>query len=368
MIRDLERSPEINPTDRREFLQRLALRLSQRGYPTATSDLLKDLISKQFKLQLARLAPEARAAQLERYFADLRSSATLTRDLGQAEEGWRFSHNSLREYLVAEHFISKIESDELVADDVPISDAMRTFVASKDKDEIARLLRSLSQLWNRSGSAHGKGAMLSFLWEGIIAAFSEASDPRHDALVAITGRPISLANSALNRLTLSTDDSPTDLADASFAHSSLQAVDLSGADLRHTDFSNSVLEAVRFTRAHLTGARSVKSLLVDVDVWVRNLREPISGGLLRHHFHTRRESQASDSTGDLEGPAALGYLRFHGALTMDIPAIHVVCNDPRFGIVEKILRKIERAGSAPTARAGPARCRTYRCCLCAQVC
>ena len=341
MLRDLERSPEINPLERREFLRRLALRLSQRGYPSASEELIKDLISKQFRQQLTRLAPEARVSQLERYFADLRSSATLTRDVGHAGEGWRFSHNSLREYLVAEHFVSRLEAGELVPEDVPISDAMRTFVASRGRGDMARHLTALAQLWKRSGPPHGKGAMLALLWDGITSLFPKAKDPRHECLVAITGHPISLANTSLTRLSLSTEESPTKLVGANFSDSSLYAVDFSGADLADADFSNAVLDAVRFCGTRLTGARFGKALLVDVDVSGAEVKGADFHEVSADSISLLLEgAKALSPRVTLEGQAALGYLRFHGAQTMDVPAIYIVCHDPHFTIVEKILEKL----------------------------
>lgn len=341
MLRDLERSPEINPAERREFLRTLALRLSQRDHPTAAEELIKDLISRQFRQQLTRLGPESRLSQIERYFADLRSSATLTRDVGRAAEGWRFSHNSLREYLVAEHFVSRLEGGELVPEEVPISDAMRTFVASKSEGDRAQLLEALARLWKGRGPGHAKGAMLSLLWDGVTSLFSEAKDPRRECLVAIAGQPISLANTSLTRLALSTEQAPTKLVGASFADSALYAVDLSGADLADADFSDAVLEGVWFCGARLTGARFARALLVDVDVSGAELNgadfrqvSPDSISLL-----IEGTKQLSPRL-PLEGQAALGYLRFRGAHTMDVPEIYVVCHDRRFAIVEKILEKL----------------------------
>lgn len=154
----------------------------------------------------------------------------------------------------------------MAAEDVPISDAMRTFVASRGQAEMARLLPTLAHLWKRTDSAHGKGAMLSLLWDGMLSLFPETKDPRYECLCAVTGHPISLAATSLARLSLSTDDAPTNLAGANFVNSSLHVIDLSGANLTEADFTNSVLEAVRFCGANLTGARFLKALLVDIDV------------------------------------------------------------------------------------------------------
>lgn len=342
MLRDLERSPEISPLERREFLRRLALRLSQREHAVGSEELIKDLIARQFKQQLARLAPESRASQLERYFADLRSSATLTRDSSHAGEGWRFSHNSLREYLVAEHFVSKLEAGELVTEDVPISDAMRTFVGARGPEDMARFLTALAQLWKGGGPAHAKGAVLALLWDGVTSLFSEAQDPRHECLVAIGGDPISLANTSLTRLSLSTEQAPTKLVGASFADSSLYAVDFSGADLTGANFANAILEGIRFCNARLVGVRFSGALLVDVDVSGAELKgaDFREVGADSISLLTEGARAPAPNRRTLEGQAALGYLRFHGAQTMEVPAIYVVRHDPHFEIVEKILQKL----------------------------
>lgn len=67
MSRDFNRAPEFTPTARRRFLQKLAIFLSTREHAIASESDLKDLITHEFKRDLARRSGEDRNAQIDRY-------------------------------------------------------------------------------------------------------------------------------------------------------------------------------------------------------------------------------------------------------------------------------------------------------------
>ena len=134
----LRRSSVLSPQERRSFLQDLSVILSERGSPVVTEQGFKSLIERCLSKHLRRFGGEERPQELERLFADLRSSATLTRAQGGDQAGWRFSHNSLREFLVAQRLLAQLSQKGVPTESIPITDAMRTFVASKTEEEIMR--------------------------------------------------------------------------------------------------------------------------------------------------------------------------------------------------------------------------------------
>lgn len=140
MLRDLARSPDIIPEARRRFLQKLAIFLSRQEHEVIGEQDFRDLVSSEFKREISRLVGDAKSEALSRFFSDLRSSTTLTRATTTSLEGWRFSHNSLREFLIAEHFESQLLSGNLVNERVQISDAMRTFTSSISRQRIDQLM------------------------------------------------------------------------------------------------------------------------------------------------------------------------------------------------------------------------------------
>ncbi|MCW3842787.1 hypothetical protein ONA70_22050 [Micromonospora yasonensis] len=105
MIRDRRRSPAMPVESRRLFLQRMAMRLSQADLAMYEEKDFMRLISEVFKNRIDRLPPSEREGERQTIYADLRSSATLTRVSVGGKEGWRFSHNSLREFLVVEYLL-----------------------------------------------------------------------------------------------------------------------------------------------------------------------------------------------------------------------------------------------------------------------
>ena len=99
MLRDWRRSQYIMPERRRGFLRALSLRLSSRDFPSINESQFKELIRSEFKVELRRVLEGDRENEVERYFSDLRSSTTLTITSDRSSRGWKFSHNSLREFL-----------------------------------------------------------------------------------------------------------------------------------------------------------------------------------------------------------------------------------------------------------------------------
>ena len=148
MLRDFTRSP-LSPTERRRALHALAIVLSSRGVVIASEAAFMQIIDDQFGQELRRLPPEDRRTRRIELFEDLRSSATLTRASGSKEEGWVFSHNSLREFLAVENYIDGLLIRNPLAIRVPISEAMRSFVSSMHHERIVDAWNVLGEFWAR---------------------------------------------------------------------------------------------------------------------------------------------------------------------------------------------------------------------------
>jgi hypothetical protein len=146
MFRDLQRTP-MNPKSRRNALQLLALKLSGRDKPVADEHTFFEIIDQEFSREIRSLASEEKRVRRLELFEDLRSSATLTRVTDRDGDGWTFSHNSLREFLVAEKLISGLEARQPGEVDLPISEAMRSFVASIEPERLERIWAILADIW-----------------------------------------------------------------------------------------------------------------------------------------------------------------------------------------------------------------------------
>ncbi|WP_404365589.1 pentapeptide repeat-containing protein [Corallococcus coralloides] len=104
-LRDKNRTSGIvTIAERRQFLQRLAVDMTTTKRAFSDRKQMLEHVHNLFGKEIRRETESA--AQEELYFSDLRSSASLT----SQEERWSFSHNSLREFLVAEALVESIIS------------------------------------------------------------------------------------------------------------------------------------------------------------------------------------------------------------------------------------------------------------------
>jgi len=110
MVRDRRRSPGMPVEARRGFLHRMAMRLSSSEKSVFEEIDFMNLINEEFRQRLDRLPASERDGERQTIYADLRSSATLTRVAINGKEGWRFSHNSLREFLVVEYLLACLQA------------------------------------------------------------------------------------------------------------------------------------------------------------------------------------------------------------------------------------------------------------------
>lgn len=343
MLRDLERSPDVTPDTRRLFLQRLAVFLSRKENDCIFEEDFRDLVAAEFKRDLNRYTGESRIEAQSRFFSDMRSSATLTRSSTPSREGWRFSHNSIREFLITEYIVSKLLVGGYVNERVPISDAMQTFAAAIPIANIGRLFSALQAVWSQAEfNGAGKGQVLCLLWDAFLTLFPTDGDRPRAVLSVISKIGRGLRDVMVSRLNFSTNGNPSDLSNLSFEGATLSFVKLECADLSGCDFTDCVLDSVSLSDANLSGANLSGALLMDVTLIGTNLTgcrcvrlDPDTICLIVDDFALARPVR-------IEGRYAIGYLRFHGAITDPIPDYFVYAHHPRFDIVSKIVINLSK--------------------------
>jgi uncharacterized protein YjbI with pentapeptide repeats len=338
MNRDFHRAPELAPPVRRSFLHKLSIYLSRADHPNIYEAEFRDLISKEFDRELRRFDSDTKAQQVEKLFADLRSSATLTRSAEHA--GWRFSHNSLREFLVAEYVLERLDAGSVVQDHLPISDAMRLFAASRDEADLRRLMEGLASHWSKRGTIRGLGQCLALLWNGLRLLFSGSADPTRACLSAVCGRSLALNGIDLNRFTMSRPEQPSDLSHGNFSETNLAAVDFSGANLASADFSHAVLDAVNFSEADLHDAIFYGSTIEDANLKGAKVSGASFKGVAVEDISILVEGDGDEHLRRLEGLDALGFLKYEGGATDTLPVSAVLKHHPKFSIAEKIMEKL----------------------------
>jgi hypothetical protein len=338
MYRDLKvRGPEVTPDQRRSFLRVLAEYLSKRENPAVSEIDFEALVAQNWARPVHLAGDDYRAA-LEQRVVNLRSSTTLTR--ADSGEGLQFSHNSLREFLLCEQLLeSRDARGKSPPWNIPVSDAMRIFVASRTAADIDRFVQHLRSRWHFEPNSCS--VWLNLLWDGTWFKMPTGSRRATSTLEALTGSGHTLRETRLAQIVLSSEKEPQDLTSVAFSDCEFLNVAINHADLRRAQFHDCWLDGVSLNHCDLRDS-SITGILSDVSVTGANL----AGADLRNID--------SDSTifVDLEGErvrlrgfAAVGYLRRCGAQTKDVPARYVFMHHyPRFQIMEKIIRKLSEQG------------------------
>ncbi len=339
MFRDLEVG-QVEPERRRVFLQQLALELSRRASPILDEAQFREFVTRQFRGDRRVRQAHDRNQVFDQIFDDVRRSATLTRSADPAQPGWRFSHNSLREFLVAEFLMSALEAGQVVAATVPVTDAMRSFVASRPRSVAEGLLSSLAERWGTRSSDRSAGLMLSLLWDAAARLFDREDDPSAAALVRVAGPSLGLNGITLERLRLSSESRPCTLKQANLSESEFTSIVFEAGTYSGTNFRSCLFDGGSFAGADLTDADLSESVLLDVNF----SGAVVSGADFRSMDLDSAVIVEDPDTGlptrRLEGPKALGYLSYKGAKTDAVDLYLVLCNHPRFNIVLKIASKL----------------------------
>ncbi|MCG5240465.1 NACHT domain-containing protein [Azospirillum doebereinerae] len=336
MLRDLRRSA-LNPLERRKALQKLAVAISGRDAVIADEETFNLIIESEFQKELRRLPPDEKRVRKNELFEDLRSSATLTRADGSKEDGWNFSHNSLREFLSAELFLESLSSRLPIQITIPITFAMRAFVASLDSSNLKALWQVLAEIWPKRASGSELGSYVTLLWDAV----QKSEGGAHAALRQLSkeneGAKINLAALQIKDIDFSEAFSGKNIS-FGFEESTISNCIFSGLDMKNSDFRNSVLDMASFVGANISECSFASCLLFECD-----LTDADIGGSDFIGIDGDSNIILSSPNGifySLSGKAAIGYLRYMGASTDYVDPIHVYRHHPKFPIIEKILEKI----------------------------
>lgn len=351
MLRDLHQAGRVSPVKRRAFLQVLAIWLSRKENAVIAETEFRELVRKEFRQELRRYDASQRQIEVENLFEDLRRSGTLARSLDPTRPGWRFSHNSLREFLLAERLVDRLSSSNPTPiDNVPITDAMRNFARSQPKDRLEVQSRLLVQNWPNRQADQAVGQTLSLLWSGLLTLTTSASPVAELITLLSASHSPALDSVNLERLTLSTVADPLRMPNLNVDSSVLTDVSVSGAELTEAKFTTCLLETVDFSDSVLTNANFSGSVIVDVNFSRAILTGADFRGIVDDSSILADTPESGLMPERLEGKAALGYLQFNGAVTDPVSSLDVLRHHPQFPIVSKVCAKFSER--SPRQRLG----------------
>lgn len=337
MLRDYQRTPEISPRDRREFLRRLSVALSRRENPIIGETDFRQLVAREMKFRPG-LPEEERRKEIDARFDDLRASTTLTRSGHGTDIGWRFSHNSLREFLLTEYCLTALTTGATIQERaVPISEPMRNFAASQPQETIEKQFTALAKRWNDDGNS--RGIWLSLLWGEIERGMPTAgAEYVATALSTLSGGRRLGEGTTLGRLPLSSSHAPQDLRTFEFSGTELLDIGFSSADLRGAKFVGSWLDGCNFQDCDLSNCNFSRAVLSDVHLSGAKLDAAVFIGI--DDASSILVAPDGVQLERLTGPAMIGYLRYYGGHTEAVDDYWIYRHHPRFSIVEKICRKL----------------------------
>lgn len=335
MIRDQQRTPGIVPVVRRDCLRQLAIILSQRDVRVAADEVFYNIIDRQFRAELRGIDAEQRIIRRNELFENLRTSATLTRSEDKTKSGWSFSHNSLREYLATEFYITSIESKSFADITIPISAPMRAFVASMEEGEIMQFTNLLAGAWPTREIKNSLGGYLTLLWD----AFAKVGVGKKVdlALKRIGGGSVRfdsvrLRDVELSELNISEGNIVINGCKGDFSEIVFRKLDLSGSDFREA-----LLDTVSFIDCDLRNVKFDRALIYECVFYSNDLSGSSFIELAEKPVIFVRDG---DSRICLRENYAIGYLKFYGAKVDSVDDYYVYCNHPKYSIVYKICERL----------------------------
>jgi uncharacterized protein YjbI with pentapeptide repeats len=335
MLRDFQRSPTMHPDKRREALQRLAIQLSSKSAPGATEATFYAVVDDLFRTELRRLSTEEQRTRRDELFQDLRSSTTLTRSERSSPSVWQFSHNSLREFLVAEVVVGTMCSGRPIDLGFPISRAMRSFVAALPNESAEQYVQALEGFWAKR-PFHGQGGYFAVAFD-LLRTRSGGLRASLSRLMRTAEGRLELSDVALRDVEfLATELGPAiqflcsggTLTDVTFRGLDMTGSNFEGATFDRCSFVDCKLNSSNFRSAFLFECNFNKVEVEDCDFSLVDNDSNIV---------------AANAEGEpiiLSGRGAVGFFRYHGAKTDEIGSYYELQHHPRFPIVQKICERV----------------------------
>lgn len=337
MIRDMQRTA-MNHSVRRSVLQKIAIAISTKDKMVADEQTFQAIIGEEFSRELRTLSADERQTRRIQLFEDLRSSATLTRATVGKVDGFVFSHNSLREFLVAEYLLNKLLLKNPAETSVPISAAMRNFVASISSDSAEAIWTAFAEVWPRRINDLELGPYVCLLWDlacrspkGAKGVFGNVINKGEDHKINLNA--VSLRD--VNLSALSREEGPCSI---NLAGSVLVDCSMENSAFDNSDFEESVLDNVSFRESSLQNCNFKSSLIFECDFSGCDIKGADFRGIDKDS--TFGIVNYSGEKVILTGDDALGYLKWHDATVDDVQDYHTFQFHPKFGIVTKIIENL----------------------------
>ncbi|WP_298958949.1 NACHT domain-containing protein [uncultured Methylobacterium sp.] len=333
MIRDQHRTPGISPSKRRSCLHILAANLSQRENTVANDETFYNIINVEFRSELRQLEPEPKLIRRNELFDNLRSSSTLTRSEEQPSSGWRFSHNSLREYLVAEMYVNSVKTGKFSEITTPITSAMRQFVKSLDVGFVDDFIARIGAVWQSRSSRRHIGLYLTLYWDAL-TKISHADASEMQKLFKFMGETLKFDHVTLRGIYF---ERVLFAKNADFSSSDLSEIRFHGVDLGGSDFSSAYLDACAFKACNLAACSFKGALIYECEFF----ESSVSGSDFRNLAERPSIFVGSvENNRYLTGDVALGWLGYNGGFVDEIDDYYVYMHHPKFEIILKICEKL----------------------------
>ncbi len=251
------------------WMRQFAIYLQRKeGAFFATPKEIKDLVNKVFYQEIRR--SDTPSQLLESYYRTCRRHSGLTTE-GQfrdtsgmvdtpieeydLESNIGFSHNSLREFLIAESFADMLLNDRayMYIDDVFITDVVADFFSGLCEFK-PNLIDLLKKKFHDVHSSHSKETLFKLIF-GLIR--------KNPDNISLLGSPVLIEGIDISDL----DFSGLNLSKASFKDCIAYGTDFRKSDLRNAEFIDCILEDVNLDEAIITGCNFQKSEIVSVFVF-----------------------------------------------------------------------------------------------------
>jgi hypothetical protein len=332
MRRDHARTPQLLPSERRAFLGELALWMSTRQAKSITDADLTNLVRREFDGLIRRRVTEGQTDFAESLTDDLRSSATLARREERGNYAWQFSHNALREFLLADRILSLGASGAAFPERIIITPPMQEFARSLPEIRINAIRSFLASSWPLRRSIPGLDQLLCLCWDSLIG-----QEPTKVAanLAAVIGQSLDLSDSHLSGFSFPRNSF---LIALNVTGGELSEIDFLGATLSGSDFSNAALDGCVFRNADLRNSRLDQAFLLDCEMTDVDLRGA-TARMLDSDSRIIRQTWSGASE-LVTGSRLRGYFRYRGAETDAVDVIDVFCHARDFEIVDNIMRNL----------------------------
>jgi uncharacterized protein YjbI with pentapeptide repeats len=277
LLRDLN-SGHLSTADRRRFLRAFAVRLQQpERSPFAQPDEIRSLVESLFRSSLEK--SDSPQSDLENYYRTCRRHSGLTTERqfldtsgivdtpvedSDFDSPVGFSHNSLREFLVAdsiaEYLVTGTSLDGLHT--ARVSDVVSQFLVG-----LGEYNPKLSALLARAYAEAASGSIHQWLFRLILGFLHDKPNVRTLLGSPPVMRDLDLAGADLSAL---------DFSDADFRDSLLLETDLRSADLRRADFSGAIIDRVQLDKAQLNGADFRQAEVISIYVYDQFMHDTIA--------------------------------------------------------------------------------------------